>query len=152
MQAPLRASFKVPTREVRRPHFGDDENLVAVDPCGTQAIPHLPFVVVHFGGIDVPIADAQCPLYDSRTGGPAQIPSTQADERNPSSLGFDKFRAPWVLLVGGHCNLPSRFSCAAEPTLFKEFDQPKLEYFHQRKNLLRDRLQSHLSWIRWPSM
>src|SRR5271169_618694 len=45
--------------------------------------------LLHFRGIDLPVAKAQRLLDDPRTGTPAQLPSPEAEERNLCSLRLD---------------------------------------------------------------
>src|SRR5262249_56958835 len=82
--------------EGRRPHFRGDERLIAFDGGGAQPLPHLAFVVVKLGGVDVAVAALERPLDDPRAGPPAQLPGAEADERDAGAVRFD----------GGGCNRP----------------------------------------------
>jgi hypothetical protein len=74
---------------MRWPYLGGDEDFLARDPRGTQPLPHLAFVVVKLGGVDVPVAEPQRLLDDARTGAPAQFPGAEADQRDARAVRFD---------------------------------------------------------------
>ena len=74
---------------MRRPDFGGDEHLVALDAGGAQPLAHLAFVVVQLGGVDVAVAEPQRLLDDPRAGTPAQLPGAETDQRDAGAVRFD---------------------------------------------------------------
>src|SRR5262249_27871589 len=77
---------------MRGPHFGGDEHLVALYCGGAQPLPHLAFVVVELGGIDVAVAVPQRMLDDAHAGAPAQPPGAQAGEGKTRPARLDHRR------------------------------------------------------------
>ena len=76
-------------REMRRPHLGGDEHLVARDARGAQRLADLALVVVHLRRVDVAIAEPQRLLDDARAGAPAQLPGAETDQRNTRAVRVD---------------------------------------------------------------
>ena len=88
-QAVARRAFELARGEMRRPDFRGHEHLLAPDAGGVQPLAHLAFVIVHLGGVDVTVAEAQRLLDDPRTCASPQLPGAQPDERNTGALRFD---------------------------------------------------------------
>ena len=78
-----------PRGEMRRPDFGGQENVVALDARGIEPLADLALVVIDFGGIDVAIAEPQGLFDDARTGAAAQFPRTEPDQGDFGALGLD---------------------------------------------------------------
>ena len=74
---------------MRWPHFGGDEDLIARHPGDAQSLPYLALVVVHFGGIDVAIAEAKGLLDDPRASASAQLPGAQPEKRDARASRLD---------------------------------------------------------------
>jgi hypothetical protein len=55
-QTLLGSALELARREVRRPHLGGDEHLVALDAARAQPLPDLALVVIELGGIDMAVA------------------------------------------------------------------------------------------------
>src|SRR5262249_50683350 len=88
-QARLRGTLELARRKVRRPHLRGDEHLIALYAGGAQPLPHLAFVVIKLGGVDVAVAAPQRLLDDPHAATPAQLPGAEADERNAGAMRFD---------------------------------------------------------------
>ena len=73
-----------------RPDFGGEEKVVASDAGGAHPLAHFALVVVHFRGIDMPVAEPQRLLDQPRAGAAAQIPGAEPEQRNPGALGLDR--------------------------------------------------------------
>src|SRR6516165_215549 len=58
-QAVSGGAFKRTRLEMRWPDLGRDEDLVAVDSGCAQSVPDFVLILVHLGGIDVPIPETQ---------------------------------------------------------------------------------------------
>src|SRR5262245_27294902 len=82
--------------QVRLPHLRGDEDLVALDAGGAQALADLALVVVHRGGIDVAVAEPQRLLDHARADAAAQVPGAEPDERNARAVCLNHLhgRAP----------------------------------------------------------
>ena len=76
---PCADALEIARGKVRRPYLGGDEDFLARDARGAQPLPHFALVVVHFGGIDVAVAEPQRLLDDARTDAPAQFPGAEAN-------------------------------------------------------------------------
>jgi hypothetical protein len=67
---------------VRGPHFCGDEHLVAGNAGAAQSLAHFQLIVVHLGGIDMAIAEAQRLRDETRAAFPAQFPCAEPDGWN----------------------------------------------------------------------
>src|SRR5215831_13592049 len=88
-QARLSGTLEVAGGKVRRPHLRGDEHLIAFYAGGAQPLPHLAFVVVKLGGVDVAVPAPQRLLDDTYAGAPAQLPGAEADEGNTRAVRFE---------------------------------------------------------------
>src|SRR5215831_1770283 len=88
-QARLRGMLEFARGKVRRPHLRGDEHLIAFYTGGAQPLPHLAFVVIKLGGVDVAVPAPQRLLDDTYAATPPQLPGAEADERNASAMRFD---------------------------------------------------------------
>jgi hypothetical protein len=73
---------------MRRPDFRGDKYLVTLDARRANALPHLPLVVVHFRGVDVPVAEAQSLFNHARANASAQVPSAEAEQRDARAFSL----------------------------------------------------------------
>ena len=89
LQTCLRRALEIAGGKVRRPYLRGDKDVLARDACGAQPLPHLAFVIVKLGGVDVPVAELQRLLDDARTGAPAQFPGAESDHRDARAVRFD---------------------------------------------------------------
>ena len=88
-QAIARGALQRPRRKMRRPDFGGDEEFVALDAGGADAVADVALVVVHFRGVDVAIAKPQRLLDGPGAAAPAQFPGAEPDQRNFGAVGLD---------------------------------------------------------------
>src|SRR5262249_27762251 len=90
-RAVLGSTQQLARREMRRPHLGNDEYVVARHARSAQPLAHLTLVVVHLGGVDVAIAEPKRLLHNACTRAPAQIPGAEPQQRNACALRLDEF-------------------------------------------------------------
>ena len=88
-QTPARGAFKLAGREVRRPDLRGHEDLVAPDAGCTQALAHRLLVVVHLGGVEVTVTEAQRLLDHAGADAAAQFPGAETEQRNPRAVGVN---------------------------------------------------------------
>ena len=88
-QAIARRALQLARREMTGPDFGGDEHVAALDAGRAQTFTDFALVVIHLGGVDVPVAEPQRLLDDARAGAAAQFPGAEADQRNPCAVCFD---------------------------------------------------------------
>src|SRR5262249_56508764 len=84
-----RGALKLARREMRRPDFGGDKHVAALDAGGMQSLAHFALVVVHLRGVDMPVTKPQCRLDHAGAGAPAQIPGAKPKERNLGAVRRD---------------------------------------------------------------
>ena len=72
------------------PDLGGDEDLVALDAGGAQALADLALVLVDLRGVDVAIAEPQRLLDQPRAGASAQFPGAEPDRRDSGAIGLDE--------------------------------------------------------------
>src|SRR5215468_1920531 len=122
LQARLRGTLEVAGGKVRRPHLRGDEHLLAFYAGGAQSLPHLAFVVVKLGGVDVAVAAPQRLFDDTHAGAPAQLPGAEADEGNARAVRFDHarrngcHRSPPFGIAGSPPQLSQRGACGGLTT------------------------------------
>ena len=75
--------------EMRRPDLRCYEHFVALDARPAQPLAHLALVVIHFGGVDVPVAETQCLLDDAGANAAAQLPSAEPEQGNAGAFDLD---------------------------------------------------------------
>src|SRR5262249_15158777 len=88
-QARLRRMLELARGKVRRPHLRGNEHLIAFYAGRAQPLPHLAFVVIKLGGVDVAVTPPPRLLPDTPAATPAQLPGAEADERNAVAMRFD---------------------------------------------------------------
>src|SRR5262249_8335661 len=88
-QARLRGTLELARRKVRWPHLRGDEHLIALYAGGAQPLPHLAFVVIKLGGVDVAVAAPQRLLDHTHAATPPQLPSAQAEQGDAGAMRFD---------------------------------------------------------------
>src|SRR6516165_8761997 len=71
------------------PHLGGDEHVAAPEARGAQRLADLALVVVHLGGVDVAVAEAERLLDRARAGAPAQVPGAEPDRGNLRTVRLD---------------------------------------------------------------
>ncbi len=94
-QAQARQAFRgralqLASSEMIRPDFGGDEDVAARNAGGTQPLPHLTFVFVDLGRVDMAVADAQRLFDHARAGASAQFPVAEPDRRNGRAVCVDE--------------------------------------------------------------
>ena len=88
-QTIARRAFEIARREMIGPNFGRDKNFAALDAGRAQALADIALVVIHLGGVDMPVAEAQRLLDDARAGAAAQFPGAKPDQRNVCAIRRD---------------------------------------------------------------
>ena len=88
-QALLGGAFEIVRREMVGPDFCRDENVVAPEPRGAQALADLAFVFIDLRGVDMAIAELDRLLDHARAGPPAQLPGAEPDRRDFSAVGLE---------------------------------------------------------------
>src|SRR5579859_3967074 len=76
-------------REMARPDLGRDENLAARHARRPQPFADVALVVVHFGGVDVPVAEPERLLDHAGAAPPAQFPGAEPEQRYRGAVGLN---------------------------------------------------------------
>src|SRR5271168_3952500 len=71
---------------MRRPDFGGDMNVAPLDRRSADAVADFALIIVHFGGVDMAVAEPQSLLDDARANPAAQIPGAEPEQRNAGAI------------------------------------------------------------------
>src|SRR5580658_9400155 len=82
-----RRAWKIGSGEMRRPDFGGEEYVLTLDGGGFQAFADGALVIVHFRGVDMPVAEIERRLHHLGANPAAQIPGAEAKQRYAGAMG-----------------------------------------------------------------
>src|SRR5262249_26325398 len=126
--ARLSGTLELAGGKVRRPHFRGDEHLIASYAGGAQPLPHLAFIVVKLGGVDVAVAALERPRDDTPAGTPPPLPKAPARQRDAGAVRFDDVGCnghhhspPLGILVRDRLQLSQRGACGGSTTRMPAF-------------------------------
>src|SRR6516225_1233466 len=74
---------------MRRPDFGRQKDIAALDAGGMQALAYFTLIIVHLRGVDVAVAEPQRLFHHANASPPAQIPGAEPNERDLGAVRSD---------------------------------------------------------------